>query len=145
MSLLKRLVLSTVIAAGLASPAAAASDRVYFSWNSEPRLPDCVDASVQSAVSASVARAVPDYYDGRVIVGLDRIVETAYELGTPSPLARRYCEGEATLSDGTATRVFYKVIEHAGFVGIRWNVEACLSGLDKWHVYDGYCRTVRPQ
>ncbi len=148
MIFVKRLLLTTLLAVGFAmpvvNPVAASEDRVYFSWGGEPRVPECLDNSVQSAVSARVARAYSGYYDGRVIVGIDRIVETAYELGTPSPLARRFCEGRATLSDGTETYVFYKVVEHAGFVGIRWNVEACLSGLDRWHVYDAYCRTVRP-
>ncbi|NRG17679.1 hypothetical protein HPQ64_08260 [Rhizobiales bacterium] len=78
-------------------------------------------------------------------MNLDRVVETGYQIGNPSPLARRYCEGHATLSDGNIHRVYYKVVEHQGFVGIRWNVEACLAGLDRWRVYDGNCRTVRPQ
>lgn len=148
MNFMKRLVMTAWLAAGIiipaANPVAASEDRVYFSWSAEPRIPECLDNSVQSAVSARVARAYSGYYDGRVIVGIDRVVETGYELGTPSPLARRYCEGRATLSDGTEAAVFYKVVEHAGFVGIRWNVEACLLGLDRWHVYDGSCRTTRP-
>lgn len=151
MPAITRAILAAAIAAGLAGPVLAADlaqpveEPVYTEPVADQPIPNCLDASVQRAVSRRVARAYPGYYDGRTITTMDGVVETAYEIGTPSPLARRYCEGHATLSDGNMHRVYYKVIEHQGFVGISWDVEACLAGLDRWRVYDGYCRTARPQ
>ncbi|GAB4521075.1 MAG: hypothetical protein Tsb0019_22320 [Roseibium sp.] len=141
-----RLTLSAlIVCAGIASPAAADDYRVYFSFSGEKRLPDCTAASVQSAVAGSIARAKKDYYGGRTIVSVDDIREVGYRENGVSPVARRYCLGKAGLSDGSYQSVHYMVEEHAGFVGVGWNVEACLSPLDKWRVYGAGCSTVRPR
>lgn len=141
-----RLVLSTLaLCAALAAPASAQDKRAYFSFAGENRLPDCTAASVQSAVAGSVAGADREYYGGRTILGIDGIREVAYRVNGISPLARRYCHGTASLSDGTYQSVHYLVEEHAGFVGISWNVEACLAPLDKWRVYGAHCSTARPR
>jgi hypothetical protein len=132
------------VCAGFATPAAADEFRAYFSFGGEKRLPECTAASVQSAVTGSVARARQDYYGGRTIMGINEIREVAYRVNGISPLARRYCRGKASLSDGSYQSVHYLVEEHAGFVGVSWNVEACLAPLDKWHVYGAYCSTARP-
>ncbi len=146
-----RLLSTLCLAAMLATPALAngdrvypREDRVYFSFGGEPRLPACDTASVLGQVAANMARADPSYFGGRRVALVDRVIETSYQVGTPSPLARRYCQGRATLSDGSQHQVYYVVVEHGGFVGVSWNVQACFDGLDRWHVYDGWCRTVRP-
>ncbi len=140
-----RLILAALtVSAGLAAPAAADENRAYFSYSHDPRVPECSAASVQSAVAGSVARARKDYYGGRTIVGIGEIRETGYRENGVSPLARRYCRGKASLSDGSYQSVYYLVEENAGFVGISWNVEACLAPLDKWRVYGAYCSTTRP-
>lgn len=140
-----RLTLSALtLLAGVSAPAMADEHRVYFSFSGENRLPDCTAASVTSAVAGSIARADRDYYGGRTIMSVDEINEVGYRQNGVSPVARRYCRGKASLSDGSFHSVHYMVEEHAGFVGIGWNVEACLSPLDKWRVYGAHCSTVRP-
>nr|WP_155189414.1 cytoplasmic protein [Roseibium denhamense] len=119
--------------------------KAYFSFNGDPRVPECAAASVQSAVAGSVARAKKDYYGGRTILGIDQIREVSYQVNGVSPLARRYCRGKASLSDGSFQSVHYLVEEHAGFLGVSWNVEACLAPLDKWRVYGAHCSTARPR
>ena len=131
-----------LVTAGFAAPAAAGDDRVYFSFSGEKRLPDC--ASVTGAVKSSIARANKDYYGGLRITDVNEITEVGYRDNGVSPVARRYCRGEASLSDGSFQSVHYMVEEHAGFVGVSWNVEACLSPRDKWRVYGAHCSTVRP-
>lgn len=128
-----------------AAPAAADGFRAYFSLSSEKRLPDCNASSVQNAVAGRVARARKDYYGGRKIVSIDQINEVDFQVNGISPLARRYCQGKASLSDGSLQNVHYMLEEHAGFVGVSWNVEACLAPLDKWHVYGAHCSTARPR
>ncbi|WP_417671962.1 cytoplasmic protein [Roseibium sp.] len=143
---LASLICSAIVAStALLSGPAMAENRVYFSLNSDPRLPECSTASVQSAVAGTLARAQTSYVDGHAITSIDGIREVAYRDNGISPLARRYCRGTATLTDGSARTVHYRLEEHAGFVGVRWNVEACLSPLDKWHVYGAYCSIVRPR
>jgi hypothetical protein len=140
--ILSCLILATALLSGSAS---WADNRAYLSINGTTRLPDCSAASVQSAVAGTLARAKVSYADGRAITGIDRIQEVAYRANGISPLARRYCRGTATLTDGTTQTVHYKLVEHAGFVGVQWDVEACLSPLDKWHVYGAHCSTTRPR
>ncbi|MEO9528766.1 cytoplasmic protein [Roseibium sp.] len=140
-----RLTLSALtLSASLSAPAVADDHRVYFSFSGENRLPVCTAASVKSAVSGAIARARKDYYGGRTILSLDEISEVGYGQNGVSPVARRYCRGKAGLSDGSFQSVQYMVEEHAGFVGVGWNVEACLSPLDTWRVYGVGCSTVRP-
>lgn len=141
-----RLILSTLaVCAAFSLPAAAQEFRTNYSFGGEKRLPDCTASSVQRAVRGTVRRAKNDYFGGKKIVEIDEIQEVAYRVNGVSPLARRYCSGKAGLSDGTFQVVHYLVEEHAGFVGVRWNVEACLAPLDKWRVYGAYCSTVRPR
>ena len=135
------IVLTSILGTG----AAATENKAYFSYPSDPRLPDCSAAAVHSAVAGTLARAKADYADGRTITRIDRVREVAYRVNGISPLARRYCRGTASLSDGSVKTVHYLLEENAGFVGVSWNVEACLSPLDKWRVYGAYCSTTRPR
>lgn len=139
-----RLSLSVLTLCASISAPVLAADPAYYTVQDESRLPACTASSVQSAVAGTVARARKDYYDGRTIVGIDQIQQVRYEADGVSPLARRYCRGKASLSDGSYQSVHYMVEENAGFVGVSWNVEACLAPLDKWRVYGAYCSTTRP-
>jgi capsid protein len=56
---------------------------------------------------------------------------------------RHYCRATAHLSDGSQQPVWYLVEHGQGFVGVGNNVEFCLAGFDRWHVYSGSCRTLR--
>lgn len=141
-----RITLSALALAGImATPALADEHRVYFSFSGEKRLPDCSASSVQGAVRNRIARAIPSYYNGLRILGLDNLQEARFDVNGVSPVARRYCSATADLSDGSRQTVNYLIEEHAGLFGIGWNVEACLAPRDKWHVYGAKCSTVRPR
>lgn len=132
-----------VSATALGAPAVA-SERVYFATTAEPRLPSCDSVSVQSAVAGHIASADTLYYGGRTITAIDRIAEVAYKADGISPVARRYCAGVATLTDGSRHSLHYALVEYGSFTGLTWGVDACLDDLDRWRVHDGICRTVRP-
>ncbi|KZL21588.1 hypothetical protein PsAD2_00887 [Pseudovibrio axinellae] len=119
-------------------------EKVYFGW-SGTYLPECDSRKAQRAVSRQIARAVPSYYDGRKIKLMEDIHESEFIIGQPSPVARRYCNGVAILTDDTRHRIYYALVQYDGFLGISWSVKACIDGLDKFRVYDGQCRTVRPE
>ena len=59
------------------------------------------------------------------------------------PIARRYCGATAALSDGSDRTIWYLIEDGMGFVGIGDNVEFCVSGFDRWMVYNGHCRILR--
>jgi hypothetical protein len=134
----------------------------------EKRVPACDDTAVQAKLVHSIASADPRYY-GVTVKELKHIEQSALVDNQDSPLARRYCTARlvvdplaANLPQGKAPPknvlfgdepaptqpherfAYYMVEEKAGFVGISWNVEVCISGLDRWRVYDGQCETVRP-
>ncbi|MGC4025298.1 MAG: hypothetical protein QM744_09205 [Mesorhizobium sp.] len=77
--------------------------------------------------------------------------EPAYE---ESPIARRYCGATVVLSDGHQRDIWYLIEEKMGFATLAAgfglanethgsNVEFCVSGFDRWFVYNGRCRVLR--
>lgn len=123
---------------------AQAADMSYFDSTRQNPLPACEAPSVQAAVGGSLARQADYSGTSHTITGLDQVMELASHTNGVSPLARRYCAGLARLTDGSQHKIYYKLVEHAGFVGISWNVEACFAPFDRWHVYGASCSTVRP-
>ena len=59
------------------------------------------------------------------------------------PIARRYCGATAVLSDGRKRTVWYLIEDRMGFAGVGDGVEFCVSGFDRWKVYNGRCRVLR--
>lgn len=59
------------------------------------------------------------------------------------PIARRYCGATVELSDGRRRTIWYLVEDGMGFAGVGDNVEFCVSGFDRWLVYNGSCRILR--
>lgn len=59
------------------------------------------------------------------------------------PVARTYCEGTVRLSDGHDRSIWYFIEGGMGFAGVGHNVEACVSGFDRWNVYNGRCRVAQ--
>lgn len=78
------------------------------------------------------------------IVDFQRIYEKRYL--APSdywPIGRRYCGATVILSDGQARPMWFLIEEGMGFAGIGDNVEFCVSGFDRWYVYNGHCRVLQ--
>lgn len=59
------------------------------------------------------------------------------------PIARRYCHGTAQFNDGAHRKIWFLIEGGAGFASYSDNVEFCISGFDRWNVYDAYCRVLR--
>jgi hypothetical protein len=59
------------------------------------------------------------------------------------PIARRYCGAVVNLNDGRRRTIWYLVERGAGFASIGDNVEFCISGFDRWNVYNNACRVLR--
>lgn len=65
-----------------------------------------------------------------------------YETETHT-IGRLYCHGTALMNDGRPRTIWYLIEEGMGFASIGDNVEFCIDGLDPWHVYGAWCRSVR--
>ncbi len=59
------------------------------------------------------------------------------------PIARRYCGATVDLSDGRSRDIWFLIESKMGFASIGDNVEFCVSGFDRWLVYNGRCRILR--
>ncbi len=59
------------------------------------------------------------------------------------PIGRSYCGAIVALSDGERRDIWYLIEEGQGFASIGNNVEFCVSGFDRWFVYNGRCRVLR--
>ena len=59
------------------------------------------------------------------------------------PIGRTYCGATVILSDGDVRDIWYLIEEGQGFASIGDNVEFCVSGFDRWNVYNGRCRVLR--
>lgn len=107
-------------------------------------VPECTSASVIETVRGKFAASDANVlHMGLQLASVDRIAQAYAGQDDPSPIARRYCTARATLSNGKTTTLYYLVEQQAGFVGVTWNVDACLAGYEPWYVHDGRCHTVR--
>ena len=61
-------------------------------------------------------------------------------MADPTPLLRR---DRGAVGRSASREVWYLIEGHMGFVGIGENVEFCVSGFDRWYVYNGRCRVLR--
>lgn len=59
------------------------------------------------------------------------------------PIWRRYCGATVLLSDGNSRDIWYLIEGRMGFVAASSGVEFCVSGFDRWLVYNGRCRILR--
>lgn len=70
----------------------------------------------------------------------ERRTERATGTGT---IARRYCGATALMTDGHRRDMWFLVEDGMGFAGMGDGVEFCVSGFDRWSVYNGACRVLR--
>lgn len=83
---------------------------------------------------------INDFYENRYSPGYDNDLDVLPNVNIP----RVYCRATAYMSDGQTRTLWYLVEYGEGFAGVFGdNVEFCLSGLDRWNVYNGGCRVVR--
>ncbi len=59
------------------------------------------------------------------------------------PIGRRYCMATAEFASGEQRSVWYMIEEGMGFASIGDGVEFCVSGFDRWNVYNSGCRILR--
>lgn len=150
-----RLIIAFGLIMHFVAPAAAASldpadigEGIFKSlFHRNGEIPNCDHPGVAAKIKKRFRRHTDKHVleRGLIIENLAHVRQARYEIGMPSPLARRYCQARALFNDNHSRRIYYFVEEQTGFVGVKWNVEFCVSGLDPWRVYDGRCRVARPQ
>ncbi len=131
-------------AAGLGAGSAQSADLSVGSDYSDPGI--CGNASVLNRITSRFSyqvRHVPNLPQV-AITDFQRIHEHRYLPADENhPIGRRYCGATVVLSDGAGRDIWYLIEEGMGFASIGDNVEFCVSGFDRWYVYNGRCRVLR--
>lgn len=142
---LARLLFVMALAVAGAMAAARAADPVAVAIDT-PGI--CASQAVLSSISSRFSHQVNHVpHLARVaIADFHRIRESRHQpqVAGERPIERRYCHARADMTDGRSRDVWYVIEKPMGFAGIGSNVEFCVSGFDRWNVYDGRCRVLRP-
>jgi hypothetical protein len=110
-------------------------------------LPTCADDGVLGTIRSRFAYGAAHVEKRDIeLVTIEKIRETDFSLG-PSPIARRLCAATVSLSDGTVSRLAYRIERSTGFaapgyLGLPSGVDFCVVGHDPWRVHDGNCRAL---
>ena len=128
-------------------PAAQAANPLELNfWLSGPRydgdLPPCEMGL--TAIGAQFADKEQTYWNsGLAITGYTNIHETAFRPWQSDNIPRRYCAGQAILSDGKARPLYYSIIEDGGFASFGHGVEFCIVGLDRDWAFNPACKAAK--
>lgn len=137
------IILAATAAISSASLPAAAADIIVQVSIDQPNV--CANDKVLSRISHRFdyqVRNVPNLPQVG-IADFYRISETRHLERRPDrPIERRYCKATAALSNGAERTIWYLIERPMGFAGFGSNVEFCVSGFDRWHVYGGRCRAL---
>ncbi|WP_420133694.1 hypothetical protein [Rhodopseudomonas sp.] len=133
--------------AALAPAAQAANPLEMNFWLSGPRydgnLPSC-EAGLP-AITHQFAEKEGSYWNSDLrITGYARIQEVAFRPWQSDNIPRRFCTGDAILSDGQAHRLHYSIIEDGGLAGFSDGVEFCIVGLDRNWAFNPACKAAKP-
>lgn len=145
-------ILSLVLGAALAFGSSAYAFAADY-YGAEPKAEIYPEALVPACEDPKVLAEVEDQFEygavhmlktGVVIEEFSDLFEKAYfPMTEDRPIERRYCQGEALVSDGHRRTVYYVVSHPLGFASIGWKAEGCVLGLDKWLVYGANCQSLR--
>lgn len=118
-----------------------------------PQRAVVVDAKVPLCTDPSVLAEVEDQFDYGAehmlkssvqIVEFSGLFEKAYFPALEdSPIERRYCQGQATLSGGDHRTLYYVIEYPLGFASLGWKAQGCVLGYDRWHIYGANCESLR--
>jgi hypothetical protein len=134
-----------LLSAALALPLLPAPAQAWWLHSDREALA-CDDAKVLKRISSKFRTQAREVHHDKslAIDAYGNIHEHRYrEKREDRPIARRYCGADVTLSDGRERTLWYLIERGVGFASIGDNVEFCLSGFDRWNVYDNACRILR--
>ncbi|MGB8816885.1 MAG: hypothetical protein WCC66_03080 [Rhizobiaceae bacterium] len=138
---------SILLAAAVAISTIAVSPTAAVAgfWHKDVEASECSDPAILKKVARRFHHQSHEVHHDRLrIEDFAKVHQHRYypPIKTRS-IARRYCGATAVLSDGRRRTLWYFIETEAGFAGIGDNVEFCVSGFDRWNVYNAHCRIAR--
>ena len=141
--------LSSALLAGAGGPPAAAArplvpaEERYLPYKGQ--LPACDDPAVFERIrSRFYARESEFWKSGLAIAGFDHVREIGFRSNGLDYIPRRYCMARAYMNDSKLRDVTYSIDEDLGFIGIGFEVEWCVAGLDRLDAFAPGCQVARP-
>ncbi|CAH1673529.1 conserved exported hypothetical protein [Hyphomicrobiales bacterium] len=136
----------TALAADAASrrpvhPADRAEERII---PMNGNIPACEDPAVLGELTSWFNSREEKFWGPLRAVTYDRIAQIGFRPWGDDLIPRRFCTGRILLNDGSFHRVDYSVRERLGLFGLTWNVNWCVSGLDRNRAYAPDCQMARP-
>jgi hypothetical protein len=108
-------------------------------------LPRCDDPAVFGRIQTLFYQREAEFWkSGLAITGFDRAHEIGYRSNGLDYIPRRYCVAEALLNDSKVRKVSYSIDEDLGTIGFGFEVEWCVSGLDRLNAYAPHCTLAQP-
>lgn len=107
-------------------------------------LPACEDPAVLGEITSWFNSREAKFWGPLQAVAFDRIQPIGFRPMGDDLIPRRFCTGRVALNDGSLRRVDYSVRENLGLFGYTWNVNWCVSGLDRHRSYAPDCKMARP-
>jgi hypothetical protein len=107
---------------------------------------DCTSSGILGVVGSRFAVRAEKFLNSDLRISSFDIVETSAERPRDEyhSVGRTYCHAKADFNDGKKRDVWYLIERDWAFAGLGKSVEFCVSGLDPWHVYGRFCRSLRP-
>jgi len=115
-------------------------------WLSGPRydgaVADC-DRALPTIATQFWEKESSFWNSSLKITGFAAVHEVAFRPWQSDNIPRRYCTGEAMLTDGKMRKVHFSIVEDGGFAGYGNGVEWCVVGLDRNWAYNPACRAAK--
>jgi hypothetical protein len=116
-------------------------------WLSGPRydgaVADC-DKALPTIATQFWEKESSFWNSSLKITGFAAVHEVAFRPWQSDNIPRRFCTGEAMLTDGKMRKVHFSIVEDGGFAGYGQGVEWCVVGLDRNWAYNPACRAAKP-
>jgi hypothetical protein len=108
-------------------------------------LPPCDYQKVVNEIANRFHHKESSFWNSElVILGFEKIRETAFRPWAANTIPRRFCSGIVEVSDGSKHTIHYAIAEDTEMIGHTWGVQWCIVGLDRNWAYSPACKMARP-
>jgi hypothetical protein len=108
-------------------------------------IPACNDPMVLQDISHTFEVREHRFWNSSLkIIGFERVKQLAWRPWGLDYIPRRYCTGTVIVSDGYKRKINFSIREDLGFIGIGWDTEACVDGLDRHYAFAPHCKQAAP-
>jgi hypothetical protein len=108
-------------------------------------IPACDSSEVLKTIEERFSKRERSYWDSTLsITGIDRIDTIGYRPWGADFIPRRFCTARAELNNGKHHTLTYSIVEDGAIIGYTWDVQWCVTGLDRNMYFAPQCRAARP-